>query len=131
LSKIVSIKETSFPLIPSGRDEYDGYVISLEDGEQVKMGISNTQSCCENWGYLTSEDNLEEFVGAELISVGVVDEALNVKDIPAVYDGGVMFINVYTSSGMFQFIAYNEHDGYYSHDAVLIVRDRVEGSEYL
>ena len=118
MSKIVLIEETEWK--EGSWSGYDGYRIVCDDGKDIKMGISNGQSCCENWGYLTSEDDLQQYVGAELLGVKVVDEALNVSTCPEVYEGGITFINVETSKGMFQFVAYNEHNGYYSHDCVLI-----------
>ena len=129
MSKIVLIEDTTWS---EGKWRgYDGYRIVCDDGKDVKMGISNDQNCCENWGYLTSEDDLQKYVGAELLSVKVVDEALNVETCPDVYEGGVTFINVETSKGMFQFVAYNEHNGHYSHDCVLIENGVSIHEEYL
>ena len=129
MSKIVIIEDTTWS--EGNWSGYDGYRIVCDDGKDVKMGISNDQNCCENWGYLTSEDDLQKYVGAELLSVKVVDEALNVETCPDVYEGGVTFINVETSKGMFQFVAYNEHNGYYSHDCVLIENGVSIHEEYL
>jgi len=129
MAKIVVIEETTWT--EGGWSGYDGYRIICDDGKDIKMGISNGQSCCENWGYLTSEDDLQHYVGAELISVDVVDQALNVETCPDVYEGGVTFINVLTSKGLFQFVAYNEHNGYYSHDCVLIENSVKTYEEYL
>lgn len=129
MSKIVLIEDTSWS--EGSWNGYDGYRIVCDDGKDIKMGISNGQNCCENWGYLTSEDNLQQYVGAELLSVKVVDEALNVETCPDVYEGGVTFINVETSKGMFQFVAYNEHNGYYSHDCVLIENSVKLHEEYI
>lgn len=131
MSKIILIEEFSWKDDKNSWNEYDGYRIICEDGKDVRMGIDNGQSCCEDWGYLTTEDNLEKFVGANLLKVETVDEALNVKICPDVYEGGIMFINVYTSKGMFQFVAYNSHNGYYSHESVLVENGIVTHSEYL
>lgn len=34
--------------------------------------------------------------------------------------GSAMFINVETTKGLLQFVAYNEHNGYYGHDVLLV-----------
>ena len=34
--------------------------------------------------------------------------------------GSAMFINVETTRGLLQFAAYNEHNGYYGHDVLLV-----------
>jgi len=95
------------------------------------MGISNEQNCCENWGYLTSQDDLEEFVGKEFVTYEVVDEKLGTYDVPDIYEGGIMFVNIYTDNGMFQFTAYNGHNGYYGHEAVVFKDDEKLETTYL
>lgn len=122
--RIKSIEEDTFKF-GEYYGEYDGLVITLENDETLKIGISNYQSCCESWGYITSEDNYEEFIGAEYYGVEVVDEALSTKTVVDVYEGGVMFVNIKTSAGVLQVVAYNEHNGYYGHSAV-VVQNEVE-----
>ena len=122
MEKILSIVETSFTKEDndaSWSTEYDGFMITTEV-QVIKMGISNSQHCCENWGYLMSEDDVTSFVGADLISISVVDKGLNKKCIEVgerIEDGCVMFINIETSNGLLQFVAYNSHNGYYGHSA--------------
>lgn len=120
--KIKSIEETVWNDRPSSwcGVSYDGFIITLEDDTQIKMGISSQQSCCENWGYLISEDDLEEFVGADYLRVQVVDEALETVEENGDYSGSCMFVNIETSRGVLQFVAYNDHNGYYGHSAVVI-----------
>jgi len=113
MEKILKIEETSF-------DGKDGFVITT-DQQEIKLGIDNGQSCCENWGYFMSEDDLSEFVGSNLIAVKVVDTALKKWDeIEDMYEGDAMFVNIETSNGLLQFVAYNEHNGYYGHEACVI-----------
>lgn len=119
MATIESIKETTFST-REGYCGYDGFVIEMTDGTDIKMGISNYQSCCENWGYLMSEDNLDDFIGAYIYSIEGVGQALEHVQVPSIYEGGIMFINISTSKGLLQFVAYNGHNGYYSHDAVVI-----------
>ena len=128
MSKIVSINEQDFK--SDGRT-YEGFIVTLDDGTDVRMGIASGQCCCENYGYLTSQDDFTDFVGAELLRVKGVDKALKHYDVPSVYAGSAMFINLNTSRGQLQFVAYNEHNGYYSHDAVLIENGTTTVSEYL
>lgn len=113
MEKILKIEETSF-------DGKDGFVITT-DQQEIKLGIDNGQYCCENWGYFMSEDDLSEFIGANLISVKVVDTALKKwEEIEDMYEGEAMFVNIETSNGLLQFVAYNEHNGYYGHEACVI-----------
>jgi len=109
----------------------DGFIIRTELGPAVTILISNDQSCCENWGYVASEDDFEDFIGAELKDVSVVGSDLKVVDVRDVSEGDMMFVNVETSEGMLQFALYNEHNGYYSHYARVSIGDRIIEDDYL
>lgn len=122
--KIISIREVFNLKWSNGSKRayrHDGYQI-VTDKQEILLMISNEQSCCEEWGYLMSEDDLEQFVGAELIDVTVTDTALKTEILPKMYDisGDVMFVNLETSKGKLQFVAYNDHNGHYGHDAVVV-----------
>jgi len=125
MEKIVSIKEVTF----CGRDEQsnsDGYEIETTK-QTIRMGIENEQACSETWGYFWRNDDIEDFIGAELLDVKLVDgelnevemtkEKLDEIDLPNTFTGGLMFVNLYTSKGPLQFVVYNAHNGYYGHDA--------------
>lgn len=119
MEQILKIEETSF----KDSDEryarcYDGYTVTT-DKQVIQLGISNGQSCCENWGYFMTNDNIEEFIGSNILSVDVVDDCLMKEKVPAIYEGGVMYVNIETNKGTLQFTAYNEHNGYYGHTAVV------------
>lgn len=130
--KIKNIEDTSW----SNRDSYwnsgyDGFVVTLEDDTQVRMGISNGQNCCERWGYMISEDSLSQFIGAEYHGVEVVNEKLETVKLDGIYSGSCMFVNIKTSEGVLQFVAYNEHNGYYGHQAVVVENGTTTHSESL
>ena len=76
-------------IVTGAYSEYDGYEISTDENQYYVL-INNGQSCCENWGYLSSDDNLDYFVGAELIEVKLTDVALNQKVVEEsnYYDDG-------------------------------------------
>lgn len=95
-----------------------GYAITT-NRQVVKLLIDNYQSCCEYWGYFMSEDNLENFVGAKMVDVYLTDTYLNTKRLEdmGLYEPNLMFVNVSTERGLLQFVAYNEHNGYYGHGA--------------
>lgn len=123
MEKIISITEKTFN---TGQyREYDGYEI-ITDDQIIFFGIQNHQSCCESWGYMITNDDISEFIGQELIRITEVDSALNGKVIEeATYlnSGDIMFVNFETSNGVLQFVAYNGHNGYYGHDAVLVSKE--------
>ncbi len=101
-----------------GHTRFDGFEVVTSE-RTVRMGISNDQDCCEQTGYFWSEDNVSEFIGAELLKVEIVGTELNVKKHVDVDDGGTMFVNFETSRGTLQFVVYNTHNGYYGHQAVV------------
>ena len=119
--KIISIEEGTFNKKCVVDGSYDGIVIMLEDLSTICFGISSEQSCCESFGYITSQDNYEDFIGCELLDCYLTTEDLcTIEDLPEIYEGGMTFFTIKTNKGDLQFVAYNEHNGYYSHDVVLI-----------
>ena len=129
MQTILEIKDQSFS--PENNYSYDGFVITLSDNTSIKLGIENHQSGCENWGYFMTNDNLEDFIGAQFIGVKTVDNCLIKEKCPDMYEGGITYVDIETSKGVLQFTAYNDHNGYYSHDAIVIVGDSKVISESL
>lgn len=129
---IQSITERSFPYeyeprfmtpeeamsVPAaGGNGTDGFEIVTSE-QVIALMIDMRTGCCETPGYFMTNDDIQEFIGAELRSVTLTDTALNtIKSIPDVgYDGGIVFVNLTTNRGVLQFVAYNQQNGYYSHD---------------
>ena len=130
--KIIKIEETSFWHLGDW-PAYEGIVITT-DKQEIKIGIQSGQSCCETYGYFISEDNIQSFLGSNLLRITITDTALkNVRlelDIANFYEVATMFVDVQTSSGVLQFAAYNSHNGCYGHEA-LIVSQHLTHSETL
>lgn len=118
MEKILKIEKTSFNLEDYWAN-YDGYIVTT-DKQEIKVGIENGQSCCESWGEFMSQDDLSEFIGAYLLEVYVTDTELRNYDLERSYEGDIMFVNFRTTNGVFQFVAYNDHNGYYGHSAVVV-----------
>ena len=110
----------------SGCATMDGYKVRTEQ-HVFHVLINNEQSCCEDWGYLASDDRLDAFIGAELVGIELTDTALNKEkvDEAAKYgfdDGGIQFVDFVTDRGTFQLAVYNAHNGYYGH-GILVAKD--------
>lgn len=114
MEKIISIAEYQ-------DNNYDGFLIKT-DIQEIKLLIGNGQSCCESWGYFMSHNDITEFIGAEISDISIVDELLNVTQLSEINDDecSTMFVNIMTSMGLLQFVAYNSHNGYYGHTAKVI-----------
>lgn len=118
---IIKIEETTFQ-----KGRFDGYEITTNK-QIIQFGIDNCQRCCESWGYFSSEDNLNEFIGAELLDIQLTDTALNTKKFEGLSsEDNLMFVTFETNKGFFQLTAYNGHNGYYGHDAVIISQQLTE-----
>ena len=110
-----------------GGDSMDGYEI-VTDEHTYRVLIDNGQSCCEDWGYLSSEDDLDKFLGAKLKDIKFTDTALNqkkVSDTCGTYgfdSGGIIFVDFETTNGVLQLAVYNGHNGYYGH-GILVTKD--------
>jgi len=76
MEKILRIeKDVTFKIGESCWGGYDGFEVVTDD-QTIRVGITNEQSCCENWGYFMTNDDPSEFIGANLISVDIVDTCL-------------------------------------------------------
>lgn len=118
MEQIISINEGQFEV---NNYWYEGFQI-ITAQQIINVGISSGQSCCESFGTLVTNDDAKDFIGALLVSIAIVDTALQNKKIDALEyldEGGAMFVNFETDRGLFQIVAYNGHNGYYGHEAVL------------
>jgi len=133
MEKIKSITEGEFTAKTDDFiNQYEGFVIKT-DGQDITIGVSTGQCCCESFGCIMTNDDINDFIGAEIKSITIVDEALNGKEIEELEyldEGGAMFVNLDTSEGLLQFVAYNGHNGYYGHSAVL-VSNQLKQQEYI
>lgn len=84
-------------------------VISFGDGAHVSI-LDDGQQCCEH-RYMTTDDDLSAFVGAELMDIEVRNGGSNELDFSD-YDD-IQFLLVTTSKGVFTIENHNEHNGYY------------------
>lgn len=93
----------------------EGYKVTTSE-QEVLLLIDNAQSCCEDWGYLMSEDEPQRFVGSTLLGIEITETDRTGKDlVENMYEGDVLFVDLKTSMGTLQFVAYNYHNGYYGH----------------
>jgi len=131
--KIISITEVFSGTIPKQlyyySEDFKGFEIITKKQTLILM-IDKETTCYENPGYFFCNDNYMSFIGAELISLSITDTSLNeaimIKNNNSLSDldtfkGKVMFVNIETSRGTLQFVAYNEHNGDYGKDAIISV----------
>jgi hypothetical protein len=85
--------------------------------QSIKLIMADESQCCEAWGYFWCNDDPQEFVGAALQGVAMVDTALDVIKLEAnsTVEDVAIFVNIDTDRGTLQFVAYNDHNGYYGH----------------
>lgn len=118
-----------------GYSSYDGYRIETSKHSYLIL-IDNGQSCCESWGYFTSEDDVSLFVGKTLIDVALTDMALNSKAVEesGYYNdsGGIQFVDFrFLDGSVLQFAVYNAHNGYYGHPIIIAKDDEIMLSDTL
>jgi hypothetical protein len=114
--------DKTFKLKEDSWYSFDGVVVTTNK-QEIKLGIENGQSCCENWGYFITNDDTKDFIGADVLSIDIVDTCLNKEAFEyedEYNERSCMFVNIETSEGTLQFTAYNEHNGYYGHEAVVV-----------
>jgi len=124
MEKILNIEEVHNANITDSKwNTGEGYKVTTNK-QEIYILISEHQGCCEQTGYFSTPDDPQEFIGAELLSIEKVDEALNKeklkKDFEYGFDaGGCIFMNINTSNGTLQLAVYNAHNGYYGHSVWL------------
>ena len=131
MERIIGIEERNF----SHEDrfgeawDYDGFVI-WTDRQKILLGISSGIECCEQTGYFLTEDAASEFVGAMVLGVQTTDTSMKTTDweIPDLDGGDIMFVTILTDRGPLQFAAYNSHNGYYGHEALVISEQLERGA---
>ncbi len=104
-----------------------GYKV-ITSKQEIKLLIDNESSCCEVWGWFWCNEDPQKYVGAELQDIKIVNEALsqeimqknNLNPKEEYFEGSVCYVNLETSKGTLQFVAYNQHNGYYGHTAMVI-----------
>jgi hypothetical protein len=89
----------------TGNDELR---LGFEDGAVLRLW-DDGQSCCEN-RYMSTDDDLSYFVGAEFVGAEVLD-APNEPDEYGEHE--VQFLHVRTSKGVIVAATHNQHNGYY------------------
>ena len=116
MSEIIKeIKDVSFKRDGKHFEDMDGFEVVTSE-QVIRLGINCHGDCCSSQGYFMSNDDLNDFIGAELLGVEITDEALNKKKLHEHFsneDGGIMFVDLKTNKGVLQFVAYNSHNGYY------------------
>lgn len=124
--KILKIEEYEIPADDNHWNSKAGYKITT-NLQEITMLIDNESSCCESWGYMMTNDDIKEFIGAYIFSISLTDTELGTKNITPKCENDddddgddrakhVMFVNIDTTRGTLQFAAYNEHNGYYGHE---------------
>lgn len=111
-----------------GGRSMDGFEV-VTDKHRFLVLIDNGQSCCEDWGYICSEDDTEYFIGSELREVRCTDTTLKQATLnkadPDGYGfdrGGIQFVDFVTNNGTFQLAVYNSHNGCYGH-GIIVAKD--------
>lgn len=126
MNKVLNIEE-----IHDFIDEYYcGYKVTTEKFDAYIL-IEDYQKCCENFGYLSSDDPLGLFIGKDLKDISIVDKSLKktrlkLEELEFGYQGGCMFVNLEFFDGSeLQLTVYNFHNAYYGHDVLFMIDDKV------
>ena len=105
----------------NSEESIGGYIVTTTQNEYI-IGITNDVLCCENFGYLSTPDDISEFINSELLTVEITDSDCYKKT--AMFDRDMyentFFIDFVTTNGTFQLMVYNTHNGYYGHNVYVL-----------
>jgi hypothetical protein len=94
-------------------------VLKFTDGTGIKI-FDDGQSCCES-RYMTTDDDIQSFVGAKFLNA----ELRDAPNIPDDYgDHEVQFLLINTDKGTFTMESHNEHNGYYGGFGIVIREEK-------
>ena len=136
MNKVLEIKELyNVKSFKNDWQTFDGYMIKTEKDVYYFL-IENGQSCCEMWGYISSDDDLNKYVGKELVSVEIVnlacDKISKILEEGYIQESECEFINVNFKNGdLLQLTVYNSHNGCYGHDVLFIKNKTLILDSYL
>lgn len=82
----------------------------FENGYKLRISDEG-QFCCEH-RYMRTDDNLDDFIGAELLSVMVKEGPDDYIESEGVAHE-IQFLEIETSEGEFTMVSHNEYSGYY------------------
>lgn len=100
--------------------ELVGNVLRFEFEDRSRLLLwDNAQSCCEH-RYMSTDDDLPYYVGAQLLDVEVRDGGRTDNDWG---DHEIQFLVVTTDRGTFSVANHNEHNGYYGGFALVASAD--------
>lgn len=90
--------------------EDDVLSIGFSDNTRIQI-YDDGQSCCEA-RYITTEDNLDYFIGANLVKIEERKAApIEESEYGDVHE--IVFVDITTTHGVVQLCSHNEHNGYY------------------
>ena len=88
------------------------------------MLITSGAECCEDFGYFSRPDDIEDFIGAELLKIEIVRSDCSVEEVEShsqVFQADeVQLVNFVTNLGVFQLAVYNVQDGWYGHKVTFV-----------
>lgn len=113
---------------------YSGWSIKTPK-QTIKILIESGQKCCEDWGYIITEDkDYKRFIGWTISAMDIIEteDYKTISDVLSnmspVGDRGyaAVFINLHcykfneetrnNDTETIQFVVFNGHNGYYGHD---------------
>ena len=105
-------------------NDFNGIVVSISKGRPIIFVIDNQMSCCEKVGVnIACPEGLsrDDFIGAMITNVKWGREG---RDEDMDYSFSEIIIE--TTIGNLTLTAFNEHNGYYSHDVIACFNDEIE-----
>lgn len=109
---------------------YEGYRIKTEQ-DNIKFVVDNSKNVGELWGYLSTPEDLKDYIGAEYL--GYTSDSRDKTKVSNNIErlSNCQFLNIKTSNGDIDFAVYNACGNFYHKETLLIINNKIISSEII
>lgn len=86
------------------------YLFNKNNEKILYFSLSHESECCETFGMSLIPSDIQPFINKKILEI--TKQKKNNKDD----ESNTYTITIKTENGSFEIIAYNNHNGYYTHD---------------
>lgn len=104
--------------------DYEGYRIKTEQ-DNIKFVVDNSKNIGESWGYLSTPEDLKDYIGAEYLGYYSNSKEKTKLSNEIEKLANCQFLTIKTSNGEIDFTIYNSCGNFYGKETLLILNNKI------